>query len=459
MTVNGATTTTDHVGKVNHTPVSKIVTATTADDGSLTYSTTPIPASNSYAVSSITYTDAARPPLAPAAPTVTWVRTASSGATSGAALVSWDESIGQATGGAPLDVAQPYQVSVVSASLPTRTCEPGTSTYVAPATPGNPGRISCLVTGLAFGSSYTVTVAARNEEVGSLGTSSASTIGRPRSSAGGGEPASPVLAPPAAPTDVTVTSSDGPDEAMVSWTASASASAAPLAPVTRYEVTAYRVSLEAPAVVDDPSTVVEQEVGACVDVPSPLVATELRCEITGLSPLTAGDGVTGDIGYRFTVTATNWMGPSSAGATGASPYTDGLPLAFAGGGAGPTVPPERIVEPWIPTPIIDVNAGAGTEVAIPGYVAAPMGRIDVTGVSPTARSAVKINGGVLAGTYSVDAWMRTDPADTVPIGFTNDVVLQRKVQIVSRAGNATSTAIVQINEDGADYAVNAWAIS
>jgi hypothetical protein len=47
----------------------------------------------------------------------------------------------------------------------------------------------------------------------------------------------------------------------------------------------------------------------------------------------------------------------------------------------------------------------------------------------------------------------------VPIGFRNNIVLQRKVRIVATAGNATATAIVQINEDGASYAINAWVVN
>jgi hypothetical protein len=46
----------------------------------------------------------------------------------------------------------------------------------------------------------------------------------------------------------------------------------------------------------------------------------------------------------------------------------------------------------------------------------------------------------------------------VPIGFKNDIVLQRKVRIVSVAKNVTSTAVVEVNEDGAGFAVNSWVV-
>ncbi len=42
-------------------------------------------------------------------------------------------------------------------------------------------------------------------------------------------------------------------------------------------------------------------------------------------------------------------------------------------------------------------------------------------------------------------------ADSLPIGFKNDIVLQRKVKIVATARNITAVAIVQVNEDGAKY--------
>ncbi len=68
-----------------------------------------------------------------------------------------------------------------------------------------------------------------------------------------------------------------------------------------------------------------------------------------------------------------------------------------------------------------------------------------------------ITGGLVAGTFSVnDAREDLAVAGSLPIGFKNDIVLQRQVRLVSRAGNVTSVAIVKVNEDGAAYALSAW---
>ena len=102
------------------------------------------------------------------------------------------------------------------------------------------------------------------------------------------------------------------------------------------------------------------------------------------------------------------------------------------------------------------NDQADVEVAIAGYVAVPMGR--VASLNPDSDN-VKINGGIVAGTFDVaDARAVVGVADTLPIGFKNDIVLQRKVQIVATARNITAIAIVQVNEDGAKIRINSWVI-
>ena len=120
---------------------------------------------------------------------------------------------------------------------------------------------------------------------------------------------------------------------------------------------------------------------------------------------------------------------------------------------------ERLAEPWIPEPVIDIRAGgsgAPVEFAVAGYVSVPMGRIAVTNLSG---QPVSINGGVMAATFGVEDSRATPGlAGSVPIGFKNDIVLQRKIRIVARAKSVTSTAVVQINEDGAGYAVNSWVV-
>ena len=92
--------------------------------------------------------------------------------------------------------------------------------------------------------------------------------------------------------------------------------------------------------------------------------------------------------------------------------------------------------------------------SIPGYVAIPQGRLLVN--NPRGFD-VTIAGGVLAGQFTVTDGRNTGP-QTVDIGFLESVV-QRKFRIVSTssAGPETSTAVVQVNQNGA-YAVNSWEV-
>jgi hypothetical protein len=205
----------------------------------------------------------------------------------------------------------------------------------------------------------------------------------------------------------------------------------------------------------------------CSTVANAQFATDLECTVNGLPDLVAGDGVTGNLGYRFAVTAvSNVAGTPTPGYSAplpTAPFTStSLPTRFDGGGAAalPTLTERlaaRLVEPWVPTPVIDIQAAGARPltVQIAGYVAVPMGRVRIANPN---RDAVKINGGIMVGTFNVDPWMLTDPPESAPIGFKNDIVLQRKVRITSRAGNATSSATVEVNEDGAGYAVNSWVI-
>ncbi len=68
---------------------------------------------------------------------------------------------------------------------------------------------------------------------------------------------------------------------------------------------------------------------------------------------------------------------------------------------------------------------------------------------------MKVSGGVLAAQFDV-ADARAAGPQTVDIGF-KETVVQRKFRIVSTtdAGHETSTAIVQVNQNGA-YAINSW---
>ena len=196
-----------------------------------------------------------------------------------------------------------------------------------------------------------------------------------------------------------------------------------------------------------------ESAGTCSVTAGTLFPVGNTCQITGLPDLPPVDGVETNLGYRFDVLATNSVGSSEVGST-VEPY----PLAFDGGGDPLDPAPVRVVEPWVPTPIIEINAAGSprVEVDIPGYVSVPMGRISVT--NPDS-DPVEIRGGVLTGTFDVtDGRAVPGDADTVPIGFENDFVLQRKIQIVATARNMTATAVVQINEDGANYAINSWVV-
>lgn len=196
-----------------------------------------------------------------------------------------------------------------------------------------------------------------------------------------------------------------------------------------------------------------QPVDSCSVTPDPGVPMVNVCEIS-LPDLVPGTPTSGNVGYRFEVVATNAAG-SSDPAVNAEP----LPLGFDGTGVGLLPPAPRLVTPWVPEAIIDIDAsasGAPVDVAIAGYVAVPMGQIEV--VNPHGYD-IRINGGVVAGTFAInDARDDGVTPGAVPIGFKNDIVLQRKVRIVSVAGNVRSTAIVELNEDGAGYAVNTWTV-
>lgn len=144
-----------------------------------------------------------------------------------------------------------------------------------------------------------------------------------------------------------------------------------------------------------------------------------------------------------------------------------------GNATTPTVPrhtdhvaPPRDGQP--PIPVVDValvDDPAGTmpavTVSIPSYVSLAQGRIKV--VNPEGLD-VDIVGGVMAAMFDIQDG-RTQyfgnglkvPA-TVKIGY-EAAAIQRKLEIVSSTpeGREKSTAIVQINQNGA-YAINSWEV-
>ncbi len=174
------------------------------------------------------------------------------------------------------------------------------------------------------------------------------------------------------------------------------------------------------------------------------------CDIAGLAALTGPN----DLGYRFRVVATNPVGDSVAELSAVRPPTS----PFIGGGT-PTAPaPLATFLPWVPEPIIDIRAGGigAAVVHVAGYVSVPMGQIRVTNPSG---DDIELIGGVLTGTFDVnDARGASGDPETVPIGFRNDIVLQRKIRITAASGNARATAVVQINEDG-NYRINTWVVN
>jgi hypothetical protein len=207
----------------------------------------------------------------------------------------------------------------------------------------------------------------------------------------------------------------------------------------------------------------------------------------GAGRLTVDNSVAGAIDVRFNqryvqpgddgaapsqgVSIVSVNGKLTAGVAGPLdvPNVDYAPLSMVGGGTGAvaaaapdylpsTLTAETMVAPattW--TPIINVNLpnNLAANVSIPGYVSVPMGVVKVT--NPTGKT-VKMAGGVFAAQYVIaDSRAGTPPvAQSVDIGFLESIV-QRTFRIVSTNGLTKSTAIVQVNQNGA-YAVNSWEV-
>ena len=99
---------------------------------------------------------------------------------------------------------------------------------------------------------------------------------------------------------------------------------------------------------------------------------------------------------------------------------------------------------------------------IPGYIAVPQGIVRVNNPHGlgTSDNPVSLTGGIVAAAFRVIDDRAVEGELTVPIGLVNPVV-QRTFRITSTtsSGNPkiTSTAIVQINQNGA-YAINSWVV-
>jgi hypothetical protein len=111
-----------------------------------------------------------------------------------------------------------------------------------------------------------------------------------------------------------------------------------------------------------------------------------------------------------------------------------------------------------PNPVVSVELtdNRSVQVVIPDYIAVPQGTVSVTtSAAAEANKNIRIDGGVIAAQLQVSI---NRPAQ-LTLGLINPVV-QRVLQIVSvSAGSpgSVSTAIVQVNENGA-YAVNSWEV-
>ena len=227
---------------------------------------------------------------------------------------------------------------------------------------------------------------------------------------------------PDAATPPTATPYDG--SAVVTWSAPGDGGAV----ITDYLVRAY----------DDTGSLVGETCAVEMDVASP---PALECTIENL---------TNNVDHTFDVIATNAVGDSlpSAASAVAEPRP---PLG------DPPPPPTPASAPFYAPPAlvdIDLADAAGVSVSVPGYIAIPQGRIHID--NPHGHE-VDIIGGILAAQFDVTDARASGP-QSVDIGFV-PLVVQRKVRIVTTnsAGAEASTAIVQINQNGA-YAINSWQV-
>ena len=109
------------------------------------------------------------------------------------------------------------------------------------------------------------------------------------------------------------------------------------------------------------------------------------------------------------------------------------------------------------TPIISVSfSGSGpSTIFVPGYVAVPQGRIDIS-VQPTAgvQKSVQFLGAVLAAKITQTA----DVPDDLQAGLEN-LIVQQTFKLIAETTSGSpyvqSVAIVQVNDYG-EYAVNSW---
>lgn len=146
--------------------------------------------------------------------------------------------------------------------------------------------------------------------------------------------------------------------------------------------------------------------------------------------------------------------------TESNPSDEVAPVDAASTGykASTLVPAPAPAAPATPVVQISLTGAGAASIYVPGYVALPQGRIDVTVATGVgANKSVQILGGVLAALVTQST---EQPAD-MQIGVVNRVV-QKTFKIVaestSGAPRVVSTAIVQVNEYG-EFAINSWITS
>jgi len=354
----------------------------------------------------------------PAQPLIA-LRTGTAAATDGAVRVRWQEP--ERLGGLTVDEY------LVTATPGGRSCVPV----------GMP--LECVVTGLTSGTAYTFTVTARN----SIGTSDFSVVSAPATPQTTGGSISPLAGPPTAPPVPTVVRY-ADNTVVVSWTAPSDNNV----PITSYQVTA------------DPA--LDLATQPCV------LLSPTSCMIRNLPILDPDDPLDPTdpfSDYVFQTTATNELGTSTPSPQSElTPVAMVIPLAAGDSPADPPPMPPVVVAPYEPDPIIDIELPTTNPVVIdiPGYIAVPQGIVRVNNPNGlgTSDSTVALTGGIVAAAFRVVDDRAVAGAMTVPIGLVNPVV-QRTFRITSTTTSGTplvtSTAIVQINQNGA-YAINSWVV-
>ncbi len=360
----------------------------------------------------------------------------------GRAILTWEPP--EFDGGAPITQ---YLVAASQAVSGTGTCV-------------THGALTCAIEGLPTNSNVTFTVTATNEVGDSITSGISNSI---RADGGGNLNAPSGLAAPVVDMqydpDVLASSPGISGIAHVTFSPPTSDGGAP--------ITSYQVSMT--PLLGTPVQCAEidmTESWTPAGEATPYTP-ELSCDFTGLDPRET---------YTFDVTATNVRGNTVSLPT-VVPGIVVLDLSIPFNGTDDEVAtmltsswtvhaehapaPERTGQP--PVPVVEFDLGfdddgdidtAPVEIDIPGYTSIAQGRLLVD--NPLGYD-VSVMGGVIAAQYDIDDGRNTGPG-TVSIGYVG-IEVQRRLKIVTTnsGGAERSTAIVQVNQNGA-YAVNSWEV-